>query len=156
MKALGRWFDDLRVGMVIEHAITRTVTEGDNVLFTTMTMNPQPLHLDAHYAKSTEFGAPVVNSMLTLALLVGLSVLETTHGTLIANLGIEHVSFPVPVKHGDTLRAETEVLDVRPSRSRPGDGIVVFEHRAFNQRDELVCRCRRPTLMKGRSSGAAS
>ncbi len=150
MKALGRWLEDLTVGTVIEHAITRTITEGDNVQFTTMTMNVQPLHLDAQYAATTEFGEPLVNSMLTMSLLVGISVLETTHGTLIANLGIEEVSFPTPVKHGDTIHAETEVVDARPSRSRPGDGVVVFEHRAFNQRGELVCRCRRPALMRGR------
>lgn len=143
----GRWFEELEVGTVIHHATRRTVTETDNVLFTTMTMNPAPLHLDADYAAGTEFGRPLVNSMFTVALVVGLSVPELTLGTIIAQLGIDEVSFPKPVFPGDTIRVETEVVSARPSRSRPDAGLVVFEHRAHNQRDELVCRARRTGLM---------
>ncbi|MBV8950898.1 MAG: MaoC family dehydratase [Actinobacteria bacterium] len=146
----GRWFEELRVGDVIPHALTRTVTETDNVLMTTLTLNPAPLHLDREYAESTEFGRPLVNSMFTLALLVGMSVLESTHGTTLANLGFEAVTFPAPVFCGDTLHAETEVVAARPSSSRPGAGIVTFEHRAFNQHDTLVCRARRNALMHRR------
>jgi acyl dehydratase len=147
----GRWFEELEVGDVIPHALTRTVTEGDNVVFSTMTMNPARLHLDADYAEhETEFGRPLVNSMLTLGLLVGMSVLETTHGTTIANLGFQEVAFPAPVFTGDTLHAETEVIAARASGSRPNAGIVTFEHRAFNQRDELVCRATRDALMRRR------
>ena len=151
----GRWFEELTVGLVVPHALTRTVTETDNVMFTTMTLNPARLHLDAEYAASTEFGRPVVNSMFTVALLVGISVLETTHGTTVANLGFDEVVFPAPVFSGDTIHAETEVLAVRESRSRPDQGIVAFEHRAFNQRDELVCRARRNALMWRRPAGEA-
>jgi acyl dehydratase len=146
----GRWFEDLEVGAVIPHALTRTVTETDNVLMTTLTLNPARLHLDHEYAAETEFGRPLVNSMFTLALLVGMSVLETTHGTTVANLGFEEVAFPAPVFCGDTLHAETEVVAARPSGSRPGAGIVTFEHRAFNQDDRLVCRARRNALMHRR------
>ena len=143
----GRWFEELEVGTVIRHATRRTVTETDNVLFTTMTMNPAPLHLDADYAAGTEFGRPLVNSMFTVALVVGLSVPELTLGTIVAQLGMTDVAFPAPVFPGDTVRVETEVVEARPSKSRPDAGIVVFEHRAHNQRDELVCRCRRTGLM---------
>ena len=145
----GRWFEQLAVGEVIAHAMSRTVTEVDNVLVTTLTMNPARLHLDHQYAADeTEFGRPLVNSMFTLALLVGMSVLETTHGTTIANLGFEDVSFPAPVFCGDTLLAESEVVAARASKSRPDAGIVTFEHRAFNQDDVLVCRARRNALMR--------
>jgi len=144
----GRWFDELTVGLVIPHAITRTVTETDNVLFTTLTHNPQPLHLDAEFAKNTEFGQILVNSMFTVALVVGISVRETTLGTTVANLGFEETLFPSPVFVGDTLSVETEVVASRPSRSRPDTGIVTFEHRATNQREELVCRARRNALMR--------
>jgi acyl dehydratase len=146
----GRWFEELEVGLVIPHALSRTVTEADNVLMTTLTMNPAPIHLDAQFAERTEFGRPLVNSIFTLGLLVGISVLETTHGTTVANLGFEEVSFPVPVFAGDTLHAESEVVAARSSGSRPEAGIVTFEHRAFNQRDELVCRARRIALMHRR------
>jgi acyl dehydratase len=146
----GRWFEDLTPGLVVAHALTRTVTETDNVLFTTMTLNPARLHLDAEYAAGTEFGRPLVNSMFTLALLVGMSVLETTHGTTIANLGFEEVAFPAPVFVGDTIRAESEVVARRESASRPDAGIVAFEHRGFNQRDVVVCRARRTALMHKR------
>jgi acyl dehydratase len=146
----GKWFEDLTVGLVVQHALTRTVTETDNILFTTMTMNPARLHLDAEYAAETEFGQVLVNSMFTIALLVGISVLETTHGTTIANLGFEDVVFPAPVFHGDTIHAESEVVASRASKSRPDAGIVTFEHRGFNQRGELVCRARRNALMSRR------
>jgi acyl dehydratase len=143
----GKWFEDLEPGLVIDHAVTRTVTEADNVLFTCLTMNPQPLHLDEAYAAGSEFGTRLVNSMFTLALLVGMTVYETTLGTTVANLGFGEVAFPLPVIHGDTIWAETEVMAARRSSSRPDAGIVTFEHRGFNQRDELVARCRRSALM---------
>ena len=143
----GRWFEDLPVGLVVPHALTRTVTETDNVLFTTMTLNPARNHLDAEYTAGTEFRKPLVNSMFTIALVVGISVLETTHGTTVANLGFEEVTFPKPVFVGDTIHAETTVVASRASKSRPGQGIVTFEHRAYNQHDELVCRARRNALM---------
>jgi acyl dehydratase len=151
---MGRWFEDLTPGTVVDHALTRTVTEADNTLFSVMTMNPQPLHLDEAYAEGTEFGTRVVNSLFTLSLLVGLTVLETTHGTTVANLGFQEIAFPVPVLPGDTIRAQTEVIDQRPSKSRPEQGIVTFEHRAYNQRDELVVRCRRTALMRRRPAPA--
>ncbi len=147
----GRWLEDLEPGLVVPHAIRRTMTEADNVLFTSMTMNPAWLHLDFDYATNeTEFGRPLVNSMLTLATVVGISVHETTLGTTVANLGFDTVTFPAPLFHGDTLRVETEVVSARPSASRPGQGVVEFEHRAFNQHDELVCRARRQALMLAR------
>lgn len=146
----GRWFEDLPVGLVVPHALTRTVTETDNIMFTTMTMNPARLHLDAEYAAGTEFGKPLINSMFTVALVVGISVLETTHGTTIANLGFEEVVFPKPLFAGDTVHVETEVVASRESKSRPDQGIVTFEHRAYNQHDELVCRARRGALMHRR------
>ena len=146
----GMWFEEFEVGQVVRHALTRTVTEADNVLFTTMTMNPQPLHLDAEFAKSTEFGQPLVNSLFTLGLVVGISVHETTLGTTVANLGFTSIEFPAPVFHGDTIHVETEVLSTRASSSRPGQGIVEMEHRGYNQRDVLVARARRSALMKGR------
>merc|ERR1740121_1132409 len=146
----GKWLEELEVGMVIQHALTRTVTETDNVLFTTLSLNPAQLHLDYESAKATPFKKPLVNSMFTVALLVGMSVLETTHGTTVANLGFDEVVFPKPVFFGDTLRAETEVISTRPSKSDPSRGIVTFEHRAFNQAGELVCRARRNALMRKR------
>lgn len=151
----GLWFEELTEGLVVEHAIRRTVTETDNVLFTTMTMNPAAAHLDADYAKSTEFGQVLVNSMFTVALVVGLSVPELTHGTILAQLGMDDVTFPKPVFVGDTIRVESEVVSARASKSRPTQGIVVFEHRAHNQRDELVCKARRTGLIR-RSPKASS
>jgi len=148
----GRWFEELPVGFTVEHVTRRTVTETDNVLFTTMTMNPAPMHLDADYASRSEFGRPLVNSMFTVALVVGLSVPELTLGTIVAQLGMTDISFPAPVFPGDTIRVETEVVEARESKSRPEAGIVVFEHRAYNQRDELVCRARRTGLMHRRPS----
>jgi acyl dehydratase len=146
----GRWFEELTVGTVVEHATRRTVTETDNVLFTTMTMNPQPLHLDAEFAAGTEFGRPLVNSMFTVALVVGLAVPELTLGTTVANLGFTDIRFPAPVFAGDTVRVTTEVLEARPSGSRPDAGIVTFRHVASNQRAEVVCRADRTALMRRR------
>lgn len=146
----GRWFEDLVPGLVVDHAVTRTVTESDNTLFSVLSMNPQPLHLDAAFAATTEFGQRLVNSLYTLSLLIGLSVYETTLGTTVANLGFEETAFPAPVFHGDTIRAQSEVVSARASKSRPDQGVVVFEHRAYNQRDELVVRCRRAALMRCR------
>ena len=146
----GRWFEELEVGTVIVHALTRTVTEGDNVAFSTMTMNPAPLHLDAEYAAGTEFGRPLVNSLLTLGLVVGISVLETTHGTTIANLGFREVDFPAPLFPGDTVHVQSSVLEARASKSRPDAGVVTFEHRGMNHDDVLVCRAVRSALMRRR------
>jgi acyl dehydratase len=149
----GLWLEELTPGLVIQHAIRRTVTETDNVLFTTMTMNPAALHLDHEYAATTAFGRPLVNSMFTVALVVGISVHETTLGTTVANLGFSEVTFPAPLFHGDTVRVETEVRDTRPSSSRPGQGVVTFEHRAFTRRDDadvLVCKAVRAALMLAR------
>ena len=143
----GLYFEEFSVGQIFDHPIRRTVTETDNVLVTTLTHNPAALHLDAEYMKGTEFGKPIVNSCLTLGLMVGISVNDTTHGTTVANLGWDEVRFPQPVFHGDTLRIETEVLEVRASKSRPDNGIVIFAHRAFNQSDELVAECKRSALM---------
>jgi acyl dehydratase len=147
---LGRWYEDLEVGLVVPHALTRTITEADNIGFSAATLNPAPLHLDRHYAAETEFGRPLVNSMFTLALLVGISVHETTHGTTVANLGFEKVEFPAPLFPGDTVHAETEVVATRDSGSRPDAGLVTFEHRAYNQEDALVCRATRVALMHRR------
>ena len=144
------WFEEFEVGPEVRHAITRTVTEADNVLFTTMTMNPQPLHLDEEFAAGTEFGTRLVNSLFTLGLVVGISVHETTLGTTVANLGFGSIEFPAPVRHGDTIHVETEIVAVRASKSRPGQGIVELEHRGFNQRDEVVAVARRSALMRGR------
>ena len=144
----GLYFEEFTVGQVFRHQPGRTVTEADNVLFTTMTMNPQPLHLDAAFASQTEFGQRLVNSLLTLGIAVGLSVGDTTLGTTVANLGFDKIEFPKPVFHGDTLYIETEIMDKRESRSRPDAGVVFFEHRATNQREELVARIRRAGLMR--------
>ena len=144
----GLYFEEFTVGQVFRHQPGRTVTEADNVLFTTMTMNPQPLHLDAAFASQTEFGQRLVNSLLTLGIAVGLSVGDTTLGTTVANLGFDKIEFPKPVFHGDTLYVETEIVDKRESRSRPDAGVVFFEHRATNQREELVARIRRAGLMR--------
>jgi acyl dehydratase len=151
----GKWLDELTPGLVIHHAIRRTITEADNVLFTSITMNPAWLHLDFDYAaRETEFGRPLVNSMLTLATVIGISVHETTLGTTVANLGFDEVAFPAPLFHGDTLRVETEVRAARPSRSRPGQGVVTFEHRGHDQHDALVCRAVRQALMRARPDDA--
>ena len=143
----GLYFEEFHVGQTFQHPIRRTVTETDNVLFTAMTHNPAQLHLDEEYGKATEFGTRIVNSLFTLGLMIGISVGETTLGTTVANLGMEEVRFPKPVFHGDTLHVETEVLELRESKSRPQNGIVVFAHRAINQRDEVVASCKRSALM---------
>ena len=146
----GLYFEEFSEGQVFEHAMSRTVTEMDNVLFTTLTMNPQPLHLDAEFAKTTEFGRPLVNSIFTLGLVIGMTVGDTTLGTTVANLGMTDVRFPKPVFHGDTIRARTTVVSLRKSRSRRDAGIVEFEHEGLNQRGETVAICRRAALMKTR------
>jgi len=144
----GLYFEEFQVGQVFEHAIRRTITETDNVIFSTMTHNPAPLHLDEEYCRTeTEFGQRIVNSCLTLSLMVGISVNDTTLGTTVANLGWDEVRFPKPLFHGDTIHIQTEVIGLRESRSRPHNGIVIFEHRAFNQKDELVGSCKRSALM---------
>jgi acyl dehydratase len=143
----GLYFEQFTVGQRFEHKVRRTVTETDNLLFCALTMNPAAIHLDAEYSKGTPYGKPLVNSVFTLGLMVGLSVYDTTFGTTVANLGWEEVRFPKPVFVGDTLRAETTVLAIRESQSRKDAGIVTFEHRAFNQRDEEVASCRRAALM---------
>lgn len=146
----GLWFEELEPGTIYEHRPGRTMTEADNVLFTTLTMNTQSLHLDAAWAESTEFGERLVNSMHTLSTLVGLSVAQLTQGTIVANLGFGEVRFPAPVRHGDTLYAETRVVDARPSSSRPGQGVVTLEHTGRNQRGEVVAVATRSVLMQGR------
>lgn len=146
----GLWFDELAVGQRFEHAIRRTVTETDNLLFTTLSHNPAQLHLDAEYMKDSDYGQVLVNSCFTLSLMVGVSVGDTTLGTAIANLGWDEVRFPKPVFIGDTLNVVTEVLDLRESKSRPDAGIVTFLHRAFNQRGELVASCKRSGLQRKR------
>ncbi|MDA8251871.1 MAG: MaoC family dehydratase [Rhodospirillales bacterium] len=152
----GLYFEEFGEGQVFDHGPTRTVTEMDNVLFSTLTMNPQPLHLDEEFARGTEFGQRIVNSLFTLGLLIGLTVGETTLGTTIANLGMSKVEFPRPVFHGDTLRARTTVLSKRTSRSRPDAGIVEFRHEAFNQRGDVVASCVRAAFMRCRPAASAA
>ncbi|MGQ2930612.1 MAG: MaoC family dehydratase [Sphingopyxis sp.] len=144
----GKYFDEWAVGDTLAHEIRRTVTETDNLLFTVMTHNPQPLHLDIEAAKTSEFGQILVNGTFTFSLMVGLSVGDTTLGTLVANLGYDKLVMPKPVFIGDTLRAESEVVGLKESKSRPNAGIVTFLHRAINQRDEIVCQCERSALIK--------
>ena len=143
----GRFFDEWQVGDVVAHSVTRTVTETDNVLVSALTHNPQPMHLDHEVAAGSEFGKPLVNSIYTFGLMIGVSVSDTTLGTLIANLGYDKLIFPAPVFVGDTLRSESECLEVRESKSRPNAGIVTWEHRSYNQRNELVCKCSRSALL---------
>ena len=143
----GRYFDEWKVGDTIAHSITRTVTETDNLLMSTLTHNPQPMHLDVEAAKDSEFGQILVNSCFTFSLTVGISVGDTTLGTLIANLGFDEVKFPKPVFYGDTLRIESEGVALRESGSRPNAGIVTWEHRAINQRDEVTCTMKRTALL---------
>ncbi|CAN5531346.1 MaoC family dehydratase [soil metagenome] len=144
----GRFYDEWQIGDRIAHELHRTVTETDNLLTSTLTHNPQPLHLDAEYAGATEFGRIVVNGIYTFGLMVGVSVGDTTLGTLVANLGYDKVVMPKPVFVGDTLHAESEVVELRESKSRPDAGLVTFRHRMFNQRDEEVCSCTRTALLK--------
>ena len=146
----GRYFDDWTVGDRLVHDIRRTVTETDNLLFSTMTHNPQPLHLDVEAAKASEFGRILVNGTFTFSLMVGLSVGDTTLGTLVANLGYDKLVMPAPVFIGDTMRASSEVTELRESRSRPMAGLVTFRHQLHNQRDELVCQCLRTALISRR------
>ena len=143
----GRYFDEWQVGDLVAHSITRTVTETDNVLVSALTHNPQPMHLDHEVAAGSEFGKPLVNSIYTFGLMVGVSVADTTLGTLVANLGYDKLTFPSPVFVGDTLRSESECLEARESKSRPNAGIVTWEHRSYNQRGELVCKCTRSALL---------
>jgi acyl dehydratase len=146
----GLYFEEFAVGMRFRHEVRRTVLEMDNMLFSSLTFNPAPLHIDHAYAAGTEFGRPLINSLFTLGLVIGLSVQDTTFGTTVANLGMTETSFPRPVFAGDTIRAETVVTELRPSKSRPGQGIVTFEHLGLNQRDELICRTLRGALMLSR------
>lgn len=144
----GLYFDEFEIGRVFNHGIRRTVTESDNVWYSTATCNPAALHLDEQYCREhTQFGQRIVNSGFTFGLMIGLSVGETTLGTTVANLGMDEVRFPAPVFHGDTIRAETEVIDLRESRSKPDQGIVTFHHRAYNQDNVLVAQCKRSALM---------
>ena len=143
----GRYYDEWQVGDRISHAVSRTVTETDNVLISTLTHNPQPMHLDHEAAAKSEFGKPLVNSVFTFGLMIWVSVEDTTLGTLVANLGYDALKFPKPVFVGDTLRSESECIAVRESNSRPNAGIVTWAHRSFNQRDELVCECTRSALL---------
>lgn len=144
----GRFFDQWAIGDVLEHEIRRTVTETDNLLFTTMTHNPQPLHLDVEAAKASEFGQILVNGTFTFALMIGLSVGDTTLGSLVANLGYDKLIMPSPVFIGDTLRVTSEVVGLKESKSRPNAGIATFLHRCINQRDQIVCQCERSALLK--------
>jgi acyl dehydratase len=146
----GLYLEEFEVGQVIRHALTRSVTESDNVLFSVMTMNPQPLHIDFDYAAKSEWGKPLVNSLFTLGLMIGISVHDTTLGTIVANLGMTDTSFPHPVFHGDTIRVETEIRSVRESKSKPDRGVVEMEHRAYNQHGDLVARCLRQTMVQKR------
>ena len=143
----GRWFEQFNIGQIFEHEIRRTVTESDNMWFCSATYNPAAIHIDAEHCKGTEFGRPLVNSIFTLGLVIGLSVQDTTLGTTVANLGMSDTRFPHPVFHGDTIRSRTTVDDLRASKSRPNAGIVTFLHQGFNQRDEEVCTCVRQALM---------
>jgi acyl dehydratase len=150
----GLYLEDFEVGRVFEHEIRRTVTEMDNTLFSCLTHNPQPLHIDHEFASKTEWGKPLVNSLFTLGVMIGISVNDTTLGTTIGNLGMADVKFPKPVFHGDTLHMTTEVVGKRESRSRPDAGIVEFLHKAYNQRGELVAECRRQGMMRKRPKKA--
>ena len=146
----GRFYDEWQIGDRIEHPIRRTVTETDNLLFSCLTHNPQPLHIDAEAARASEFGQILVNGTFTFSLMVGLSVGETTLGSLVANLGYDRLVMPKPVFIGDTLRATSEVVELRPSKSRPGQGIVTWKHQLVNQRDDLVCECLRSALLRAK------
>jgi acyl dehydratase len=143
----GLYFEEFEIGREFHHEFSRTVTEMDNTMFSLLTLNPQPLHIDAHFAASTEFGQRIFNSLYTLGIMIGMTVYDTTLGTTVANLGMTDVRFPKPVFHGDTLRATTKVISLRDSKSRPQAGIVEFEHHALNQDGEIVGSCRRMALM---------
>ena len=143
----GQWFEEFKVGQVFDHEIRRTVTEADNMWFSNATYNPAAIHIDAEYCRTTEFGKPLVNSIFTLGLVIGLSVQDTTLGTTVANLGMTDTRFPAPVFHGDTIRSRTTVKDIRESKSRPNAGIVTFLHQGFKQDGTEVCTCTRQALM---------
>jgi acyl dehydratase len=143
----GLYFEEFHVGQIFRHVMRRTVTEADNLFISALTHNPAALHLDEEYMRGSHYGARIVNSTFTLGLMVGVSVGDTTLGTTVANLGWDEVRFPAPVFHGDTLRIESEVVEIRESKSRPENGIIIFAHRAYNQRDELVGSCKRSALM---------
>lgn len=147
----GRYFDEWKVGDKLSHEIHRTVTETDNLLFSVMTHNPQPLHIDLEAAKASEFGQILVNGTYTFALMIGLTISDTTLGTLVANLGYDKLIMPSPVFIGDTMRATSKIAELRESKSRPNAGIVTFEHELINQRDEVVCHCLRKALIKKKS-----
>jgi acyl dehydratase len=147
---MGMWFEELTPGLKIDHQVRRTVTEMDNVLFSTLTMNPQPLHLDEEFAAKSEFGTRVVNGLFTLSLVIGLSVTDVSLGTTIANLAYDVVDMPAPVRHGDTIHVTTEILEARESKSRPTQGIVKLEHRGYNQHEVLVSRVIRTALFHKR------
>ena len=149
----GKWFGEWVVGERIAHEVRRTITETDNLLFSTLTHNTQPLHIDVEAAKASEFGQILVNGTLTFSMMIGISVGDTTLGVLVANLGYDKLVMPKPVFLGDTLHIETEVVELRPSKSRPGQGIVTWKHRMLNQRDELVCECLRSALLRSRPTG---
>jgi acyl dehydratase len=150
----GLYFEEMEPGMKIQHAFTRTVTEMDNVLFTSLTMNPAPLHLDVEYAKTLPYGRPLVNSLFTVALIGGMTVPDLVFRTSLGNLGYTDVQFPKPVFAGDTLRAETEILDKRESKSDSSRGIVWFDHRGYNQRDECVCITKRTGMIMRKPADA--
>lgn len=144
----GMWFEEFEAGQVIDHDISRTIIEADNLWFSNVTMNTQPLHVDFHKAKESEFGQPLVNSLFTLALMIGITVTDTTLGTTVGNLAMTDINFPKPVFHGDSIHVRTTIKGKRESKSRPTQGIVTFYHEAFNQKDELVATCERTALMK--------
>jgi acyl dehydratase len=144
----GLWFEELEVGRTYRHPITRTVTESDNIFFSCLTMNPQPLHIDRHFSEKTEWGQPLMNSLFTLGLMIGISVNDLTVGTIVANLGMTEVKFPAPLFQGDTIHVETLVASKRESKSRADAGIVEFEHKAFKQDGTLVAQCRRQVFMR--------
>ena len=148
----GLYYEEFEVGMEFKHALTRTVTEMDNVMFCAMTHNPQPLHLDEEYSKNTFYGQRIVNSLFTLGLIIGVSVDDTTLGTTLGNLGMTDIRFKNPVFHGDTLRSMTRIAAKRESKSRPDTGIVTFEHTGYNQRDEEIAYCARTGLMKKKAA----
>ncbi len=146
----GLYYEEFEPGMEFKHALTRTVTEMDNIMYSALTHNPQPLHLDEEYSKQTMYGQRIVNSLFTLGLVVGVTVADTTLGTTLGNLGMTDIRFKNPVFHGDTVRVVTRIKEMRESKSRPGEGLVVFEHYGYNQRDEEICYVSRTGLMKKR------
>ena len=151
----GLWFEEFEEGQVFDHALSRTVTEADNMWFCNATLNPQPLHIDFNFAADTEYGQPLVNSLFTLGLVIGMTVAETTLGTTLGNLAMTDIKFPRPVFHGDTIKSRTTTISTRESKSRPDDGIVEFYHEGFNQRGEVVATCSRTALMRKQPDNSA-